>query len=145
MNPLLLFIILLACIITALYLGRVRYIKQLSSAMIVIFLTAILANIGLIPTSSAAPPLYDGIFKYIAPMAIFYLMLSVNLKSLKKAGLPMIGNFFLGALGIMVGVAVGMWAVNGKMRMGENFFAVGGMFTGTFIGGSINLNAVALH
>ena len=57
----------------------------------------------------------------------------------------MIGNFFLGALGIMVGVLVGMWAVNGKVRMGENFFAVGGMFTGTFIGGSINLNAVALH
>jgi uncharacterized membrane protein len=113
MNPLLLFLILLSCIITALYLGRVPYVKQLSSAMIVIILTAILANIGLIPTSSAAPPLYDGIFKYIAPMAIFYLMLSVNLKSLKKAGLPMIGNFFLGAVGIMVGVAVAMWAVQG--------------------------------
>ena len=145
MNPLLLFLVLLACIIAALYLGRVPYVKQLSPAMIVIILTAILANIGLIPTSSAAPPLYDGIFKYIAPMAIFYLMLSVNLKSLKKAGLPMIGNFFLGALGIMVGVAVAMWAVNGKARIGENYFAVGGMFTGTFIGGSINLNAVALH
>lgn len=145
MNPLLIFLILLACIIAALYLGQVRYIKQLSSAMIVIILAAILANLGVIPTSSTPTPLYDGIFKYIAPMAIFYLMLSVNLKSLKKAGLPMIGNFFLGALGIMVGVAVGMWAVNGKMRMGENFYAVGGMFTGTFIGGSINLNAIALH
>lgn len=145
MNQLLLLIILLACVIAALYLGRVPYIKHLSSPMIVIILAAILANMGLIPTSTVAPPLYDGIFKYIAPMAIFYLMLSVNLKSLKKAGLPMIGNFFLGALGIMVGVAVGMWAVDGKMRIGENFFAVGGIFTGTFIGGSINLNAVALH
>ncbi len=145
MNPLLIFLILLVCIIAALYLGQVRYIKQLSSAMIVIILAAILANLGVIPTSSTPTPLYDGIFKYIAPMAIFYLMLSVNLKSLKKAGLPMIGNFFLGALGIMVGVAVGMWAVDGKMRIGENFYAVGGMFTGTFIGGSINLNAIALH
>ena len=145
MNPLVIFLILLSCIIAALYLGRVRYIKQLSSAMIVIILAAILANLGVIPTSSTPTPLYDGIFKYIAPMAIFYMMLSVNLKSLKKAGMPMIGNFFLGALGIMVGVLVGMWAVNGKMRIGENFFAVGGMFTGTFIGGSINLNAVALH
>lgn len=145
MNPLVIFLILLSCIIAALYLGRVRYVKQLSSAMIVIILAAILANLGIIPTSSTPTPLYDGIFKYIAPMAIFYMMLSVNLKSLKKAGMPMIGNFFLGALGIMVGVLVGMWAVNGKMRIGENFFAVGGMFTGTFIGGSINLNAVALH
>ena len=145
MNPLLIFLLLLVCIIAALYLGQVRYIKQLSSAMIVIILAAILANLGVIPTSSTPTPLYDGIFKYIAPMAIFYLMLSVNLKSLKKAGLPMIGNFFLGALGIMVGVAVGMWAVDGKMRIGENFYAVGGMFTGTFIGGSINLNAIALH
>ena len=145
MNPLLIFLILLVCIIAALYLGQMKYLKQLSSAMIVIILAAILANLGVIPTSSTPTPLYDGIFKYVAPMAIFFLMLSVNLKSLKKAGLPMIGNFFLGALGIMVGVAVGMWAVNGKMRIGENFFAVGGMFTGTFIGGSINLNAVALH
>jgi uncharacterized membrane protein len=145
MNPLLIFLILLACVIAALYLGQMKYLKQLSSAMIVIILAAILANIGIIPTSSTPTPLYDGIFKYIAPMAIFFLMLSVNLKSLKKAGMPMIGNFFLGALGIMVGVAVGMWAVNGKVRIGENFYAVGGMFTGTFIGGSINLNAVALH
>jgi uncharacterized membrane protein len=145
MNPLAIFLILLACVIAALYLGQMKYLKQLSSAMIVIILAAILANFGVIPTSSTPTPLYDGIFKYIAPMAIFYLMLSVNLKSLKKAGMPMIGNFFLGALGIMVGVLVGMWAVDGKMRIGENFYAVGGMFTGTFIGGSINLNAVALH
>jgi len=38
-----------------------------------------------------------------------------------------------------------MWAVSGRSSLGPLYGALGGMFTGTYIGGSINFNAIALH
>jgi uncharacterized membrane protein len=128
----------------AFQLERIPQLKALSASLIVIILGALEVNFGLLPTSSAAPPLYDGIFAYVAPLLIIFLMLGIQLKSLKKAGLPMILNYLLGSLGVMVGVALGILAVNGRQSLGENFYVVGGMVTGTYIGGSTNLNAVAL-
>jgi uncharacterized membrane protein len=128
----------------AFQLERIPQLKALSASLIVIILGTLEANFGLIPTSSSAPPLYDGIFAYVAPLLIVFLMLGIQLKSLKKAGFPMIFNFFLGAFGIMAGVTLGMLAVNGRLSLGENFHVVGGMITATYTGGSTNLNAVAL-
>lgn len=128
----------------AFQLERIPQLKALSASLIVIILGALEANFGLIPTSSAAPPLYDGIFMYVAPLLIIFLMLGIQLKSVKKAGIPMISSFFLGAFGIMIGVTVGMLALNGRQTFGENYYVIGGMFTATWTGGSTNLNAVAL-
>ena len=144
-NPLFILTILCLNVIIAERLATVPYIRHLSSALIVIILGAIEANMGIIPSASNAPPLYDGVFTYIAPLAIFFLMLGVQVKSLKKAGMPMILCFFLGSIGTMVGVLVGMWYIHGSTSIGEKFDAIGGMYTGTYIGGSINFNAIALH
>ncbi len=57
----------------------------------------------------------------------------------------MIALFFIGALGTTIGVLVAMWAVNGPTSIGELYAPIGGMFAGTYIGGSINFNAVGLH
>ena len=144
-NPLFILAILCLNILVGEKLATLPYIRHLSAALIIIILGAIEANLGLIPTASNAPPLYDGIFTYISPLAIFFLMLGIQLRSLKKAGVPMIANFFLGSLATVTGVMVAMWAVNGRASIGEQFYIIGGMYTGTYIGGSTNLNAVALH
>ena len=128
----------------AFQLERIPQLKALSASLIVIILGALEANFGLIPTSSAAPPLYDGIFTYVAPLLIIFLMLGIQLKSVKKAGFPMIFSFFLGAFGIMVGVTIGMLTLHGRQSLGEHFYVIGGMFTATWTGGSTNLNAIAL-
>ena len=120
-------------------------LSHLGTAFTTILLTAITANLGLIPSSSPATPLYDGIFSYVAPISIFFLMLSVNLNSLRKAGARMLLMFLVGTVGTLIGALVAMWAVSGKESIGALFYALGGMFTGTYIGGSINFNAVALH
>ena len=78
----------------AFQLERIPQLKALSASLIVIISGALEANFGLIPTSSDAPPLYDGIFTYVAPLLIIFLMLGIQLKSVKKAGLPMISSFF---------------------------------------------------
>ncbi len=57
----------------------------------------------------------------------------------------MLTMFLIGSFATMTGALVAMWFVNGKAQIGEMFYAIGGMYTGTYIGGSMNFNAVALH
>lgn len=127
------------------WLATKPYFRHLGTALMVILLTALTANLGLIPSSSPPSPLYDGIFTYVAPISIFLLMLSVNLKSIRRAGPSMIGLFLVGALGTVLGVAVAVKMVDAAALLGEKYYALAGMLTGTYIGGSLNFNAVALH
>jgi len=120
-------------------------LRHLGSALLVIVLTSVTANLGWIPTVGDGSPVYDGIFRYLAPLSIFWLLLQVNLRSIRRAGLPMILLFLLGSAGTLAGVLVGMWAIGGSAAFGDLHYALGGMFVATYVGGSINFNAVALH
>ncbi len=64
------------------WLVKKPFFKKFGIALMVIIITAILANIGLVPTTTN--PVYDNIFKYVAPGALFLLLLDVNLGQLKK-------------------------------------------------------------
>ena len=127
------------------FLCRHTFLKHLSSSLLVIILGAIFANSGLIPTASNAGPLYENIFNYIAPASIFFLLLGVNLKNITKAGAPMLIAFLLGAVGTMIGVVVALHLIDYQEVFGENYQAIAGMMTGTYIGGSANFNAVAIE
>jgi len=130
------------------WLVRRTWLKHVGTALLVIIVTAIIANAGLLPTTSteANPvPVYDAIFGTVAPLAIVWLLLKVNLKDILRAGVPIISLFLIGSLGTVAGVLVGMWVVNGPERIGPLYAALGGMFTGTYTGGSVNFNAVAIQ
>lgn len=123
-------------------------LRHLGTALLVILVTALAANIGLMPAGStpeAPVPVYDGVFAYLAPLAIFWILLRVDLRSVLKAGVPALGLFLLGMVGTGLGVLAGMALVDGPNTLGPSFAAVGGMFGGTYTGGSINFNAVALE
>jgi uncharacterized membrane protein len=140
-----LFILAILCfnIVLSIWLERNTKLKHLGAALLCIILTAITANIGLIPSSTNPSPVYLGIFEYIAPVSIFFLLLGVNLGQLKTAGAPMLLLFCLGTAGTCLGVIVA------DLILGEHFedlsSPIAGMITGTYTGGSINFNAVALH
>ncbi|MFN4145843.1 MAG: DUF819 domain-containing protein [Runella sp.] len=144
-DPLAILVVLMLNVMVAEWLAKLPYLKHLGTALLVILVTAIVANIGLIPASTDTPAIYDGIFVYLAPVSIFYLLLTVHLRQLKKAGKPMVFAFLGGAVGIMLGMVVGMWLMGGAKAFGALFYALGGMFTATYIGGSSNFNALALH
>jgi uncharacterized membrane protein len=120
-------------------------LRHLGSALLVILLTAVEANLGLIPTYSDDVPVYAGIFTHVAPLAIFLLLLRVDLRGLSRAGLPMIGAFALGTVGTLAGVAAGIALVGGEASFGPLHWALGGMFAGTYTGGGVNFNAVAIE
>jgi uncharacterized membrane protein len=143
-DPVYIATVLFLLIVFSEWLGKKKYFRSLGSALIVILATAILANLHVIPSSKNAPPLYQQIFTYVAPLAIFYLLLDVKLKYLRYAGLPMLIMFLAGSLFSMVGVVIGYYIIVPQHHM-HDAFAVAGMYTGTYIGGSANLNAVGLQ
>jgi uncharacterized membrane protein len=129
-------------------LVRKTFFKHFGTALLVILVTAVVANLGLIPTSSSEEnpvPVYDFIFGTLAPLSILWLLLKVNLRDVLKAGLPIIFLFIVGSFATAAGVVIGMKVINGPEAIGPLYNAIGGMFTGTYSGGSINFNAVALH
>jgi uncharacterized membrane protein len=125
------------------WLATKPVVRHLGTALLVILVTAIEANLGIVPTGET--PLYDGIFSYVAPFSLFVLLLNVNLGDLRRAGLPMLSMFLVGSVGTVVGVIVSMWLFRGPQTVGTLHYALAGIFAGTYIGGSINFHAVALH
>jgi uncharacterized membrane protein len=144
-NPLSILAVLCLNIALAEWLNDKAFFKHVGTGLMVIIITAIVANLGIIPASTPETPLYDGIFTYVAPLSIFLMLLNVNLNSLKKAGKPMLIMFLIGSVATVIGTLIAMWATNGKTQIGEMYHALAGMYTGTYIGGSTNFNGVALH
>ncbi|MGA0254565.1 MAG: DUF819 domain-containing protein [Rhodothermales bacterium] len=140
--------VLSAVIFLTEYLVRKTFLKHFGTALLVILFTALLANVGLLPTgSSSSEPIkaYTFIFDTVAPLAIFWLLLPINLRDIMKAGRSIILMFLLGSLATAVGVFAGMWVVNGPESIGPLYSALGGMFVGTYTGGSVNFNTLGLH
>jgi uncharacterized membrane protein len=144
-SPVFVLAVLCINIIISQWLIKNTFLKPLSVALLVIVVTAVVANLQIIPSASDNYPLYGGIFTYIAPLAIFYLLLEVNLKNLKQAGMPMLILFVVGSIGTAIGALIGVSLIRDAGELGENIGAIAGMFTGTYTGGSINFNAVAIH
>lgn len=145
-----LFILAVLCLVIVVseWLVRRTWLRHVGTALLVIVVTAVIANLGLLPTTSTAEnpvPVYDAIFGTVAPLAIVWLLLKVNLRDVLRAGIPIISLFLVGSAGTAAGVLVGMWLVDGPERIGPLYAALGGMFTGTYTGGSVNFNAVAIH
>ena len=130
------------------WLCRRGVFRHIGTALTVIAGGALLANLGILPAGStpeAPVAAYDVIFGFVAPISIFWLLLPVNLGDVLKAGLPLVLLFLVGSVGTTIGAIVGMRIVGAEAAVGPMYQAVTGMFTGTYTGGSVNFNAVAIE
>ena len=145
-NPIYVLSILCFMVILSVYAGKTKIGKQLGgAALLVILFTAVVANFKFIPSASNSIELYDIIFKFIAPISIFYLLLNVNITSIKKAGLPMVGLFVLGSIATTIGILISWFLLSPQEILGDDGKIIAGMLTGTYTGGSVNFNAIALE
>jgi uncharacterized membrane protein len=145
-NPIYVLTMLSLMVILSVYVGKTRIGKQLGgAALLVILFTAFIANFKFIPSASNSIELYDIIFKYIAPISIFYLLLNVNITSIKRAGLPMVGLFVLGSIATTIGILISWFLLSPQEILGDDGKIIAGMLTGTYTGGSVNFNAIALE
>ncbi|MEP0713905.1 MAG: DUF819 family protein, partial [Algoriphagus sp.] len=83
-------------VLLAVWLAKYRGWKALGTPILVILIAALASNLGLIPAATSGNPVYTGVFIYLAPMGIFIALLEVDLKSLKKAGGPILLMFGIG-------------------------------------------------
>ncbi len=143
MEPLGVAAILCANVALTEWLVRRTFLRHVGTALAVIVLTAVTANLGIVPASQS--PVYDGIFAYVAPLAIFLPLLQVSLRGIARAGGTMLAAFGVGAAGTFVAVPVAGWIAGLPDALGGLYPALAGMFVGTYTGGSINFNALALH
>jgi len=137
--------VLFLMLILASQAAKTKWGKQVGASLLVIVFTAVAANLKLIPSASNSIPLYDSIFTYIAPISIFFLLLNVNLASIRKAGLPMIGLFLIGSVMTTLGILLAWIIISPENTLGEDARIIAGMLTGTYTGGSVNFNAIALE
>ena len=147
-EPLYILAVLSVVVAASEWLVRRTRLRHLGTALLVILVTAVIANLGVIPAGSSdeAPvPVYDAIFAYIAPLGIFWLLLGCNLRDILKAGAPLIALFLIGSAGVMLGAVIGIHLFGGMRALTQLYAPVAGMFAATYIGGSINFNAIALN
>lgn len=141
-QPVLVAAVIAACVLVSQWLVDRTPLRHAGVALLVIVVTAVVSNLGIIPTGSS--PVYDGIFGHVAPLSIFWLLLGVNLRAVLKAGPRLLLLFVVGAAGTTLGVVVAL-AILGEAPFGAQTPAMAGMFAATYIGGSANFNALALH
>ena len=116
---------------------RIPAVAKVGASLLTLAFGAVVSNVGLVPASS---PVYDGIAGPVTSLAIAWLLLSVNLADVKRAGPRMFGAFGLGLAGTALGAFIG--ALVFASALGEHGWRLAGVFTGTYTGGSVNFVSV---
>ncbi len=109
---------------------------KISGAVTVIVLAALLSNFRIIPASS---PVYGAVWTYAVPVAIALLLFNADLQKIFRESGPTLLAFGFGAVGTMIGVALGVVIFD----FGDAEAGLAGVFSATYIGGSVNFAAVA--
>jgi len=110
--------------------------RKYSGVMLLITLAIVLANLRIIPTSA---PAYDVVWEYLVPIAIPLLLFQADLKKIVRESGPTLIAFIIGSGAVVAGTVTGAVLLN----LGPQEAELAGIFTGTYIGGSLNFAAVA--
>ena len=104
--------------------------------MLLISLAIVLSNLRIIPSSA---PVYDTVWDYLVPIAIPLLLFQADLRRVfREAGATLVA-FIIGSATVVAGTIVAMSIID----LGPSEPELAGIFTGTYIGGSLNFAAVA--
>lgn len=114
---------------------RTRIGRNVSGLAIVLATGMTLSNFGIVPRQA---PVYGVVWNYLVPLAIPLLLFKADLRRVLVETRGMLLPFILGAVGTTMGALLGMWLV----PLGEHSAKLVGVFSATYIGGSMNMAAV---
>lgn len=112
--------------------------KYLPPAIWVYFLPMISSNLGVIPQSS---PTYDWIRTYLLPSALVLMLLAANIPALARLGRKAVATMVFGTAGIATGAITAFTLLHWWLPA-ESWRGFGAL-TGSWVGGSANMIAVA--
>jgi uncharacterized membrane protein len=111
--------------------------ERLSGPVVGLILAVIAVNLGVIPPNTEV---YDAIWTYCIPLSVAMLLFRANIKSIVRDTGKMFFCFNISAIGTLLGAIVAFFAL-------KNFIPeldkMAGILTGSYIGGGVNLFAVA--
>ena len=122
----------------AIYLEQTyKWAAKLSGAILCLIFALTLSNAGIIPMDA---PVWDAVWSYVVPLAIPLLLLQCDMRKIGKDTGHIVLIFLISSVGTVCGAFLG-YALLHK-HIGE-LGGVAGMFTGTYIGGTVNFAALA--
>ena len=116
---------------------RVRMIRAVGSVLTAIVLGALLSNVGVLPAQSEAYGILGGM---VVSLGIALILLGVDIRTVLRAGPGMLAAFALGAVGTVMGGILGGFLL--ADAVGPETWKLAGQYTGTYIGGGVNMVAV---
>jgi len=102
------------------------------------FIPTLSTTLGIIPMAS---PVYDWMTRYLLPVALLLLMITVDIKSILKLGRTALIMVTAGSIGIMIGAQVAYLAFARWLPF-EGWKGLAAL-TGSWIGGTANMVAIA--
>lgn len=137
-NPTAVFFLLAAAVAVAIMLEiRTTVFRALGSALVGILLGMILSNTGIIPGES---PAYDFLGGPAVSAGIILILLTVDVRSVAKAGPTMLAAFVVGAVGSAAGASLSALLLADSI--GPETWKLAGQYTATYTGGGVNFAAV---
>ncbi|MFK5894351.1 MAG: DUF819 family protein [Pseudomonadota bacterium] len=109
--------------------------KNISGVALIMAVAMALSNFNILPKSSGT---YDIVWSYLVPLAIPLLLLKADLRRVFSETGGMMIAFGFGALGSTVGAIIGFYI----FPLGVEGANLAGVFSATYIGGSMNMAAV---
>jgi uncharacterized membrane protein len=132
------FSILAAIVLLSIWLtNEYKPLKKIGAALIGILLGMLASNIGILPGKSEA---YDFLANSGVSAAVVLILLSVDIRTIKKAGKPMLLAFCIGGVGSAVGSI--LMALILSSSIGEETWKLSGQYTATYTGGGMNFAAM---
>lgn len=110
--------------------------QRLSGVVLAMFSMMLLSNLGWVP---AQAPSYDFVFDWVVPVAIPMFLFRANLVAIFTQTGRLMVAFVLGGLGTVLGAFVMFWAMGGGQGLHKAF----GLFTATYVGGTVNFVAIS--
>lgn len=116
---------------------KFAWASKITGCVLALLGMMLLSNLKIIPTES---PVYDNVWSYVVPLAIPLLLFQCNIKKIGKESGRLLLLFILSSFGTVLG-ALGGYALlhNAVPELGK----VAAMFSGTYVGGSVNFAAMA--
>ena len=118
---------------------RFLWAARVSACVLCLVFAMVLANLRVIPTDA---PAYDFIWSYLVPLAIPFLLFQADFRKIWRESGRMFGIYLLASLGTAAGGVLAYLLLKNRIGVSDAKSALA-MFVGTYVGGSVNLVAMA--
>ena len=141
-DPTTIFIYLTGAVAFVFMLSEVKQLKKVFHYMPPViwayFVPMISTSIGILPDSS---PVYSWITRYLLPFSLILMLLSANLPEIIKLGKTALTMMLAGTFGIVIGAPIALMIFLNWTP--EGIWKGLGMLSGSWIGGTANMMAIA--